>query len=76
MKTVEMWFWDVPHERKPGKRRRSACLLTREDAEATYGTDILPIENTKEVRQLATTDAERLANTNTGKHLRKPPGMP
>jgi hypothetical protein len=66
-KPTDFFYWNVPDERRPGKTRRSACRMTREDAAAQYGGTATPIPGSLEVRDLPETDAERMALTHTGR---------
>jgi hypothetical protein len=69
---TEFWYFAVPDERRPGKTRRSACRMTREDAASQYGKAATPIPGSLEVRDLPESEAEILALTHTGRGRDRP----
>ena len=76
MKPVEFWFWNIESETRPGKRIKSVCPMTREDA-LRRDPKATPIPGTCEVRQICETiEEERRAfshDINTGDSTRRKP---
>ena len=66
-------YW-IPDERKPGKFHLTRWKMSAETAAKDY-PGAKPDERTLEWRDLPETDAERMADTHTGKHMGKQPGV-
>jgi hypothetical protein len=69
-KRTEYWRWEINSTTPPGRRIKTKHHMTEAEALERDPTAVR-VPGTLEVRDLPETDAERLADTHTGKHLPK-----